>query len=184
MKKQVRSHARSTSLELCSNSLDVQLKRRNGPDDTWDDLTEADFVKSLNQQLHKVYHFQENKLKEINESLTKYEVEVKDLIDASRAMPHDEDEESGPGHESGHGDDTDSEDDEAFEGHFSEIEQELENLIADVHDLSTFLFFVLQAWLTVGAGQFTALNHTGFIKITKVRALSVSLQQKAYATES
>ncbi|KAM0791796.1 hypothetical protein ACM66B_004059 [Microbotryomycetes sp. NB124-2] len=120
----------------------------------WDDADEADFLKALESELDKVVRFQESKMAELTQKISEYEEEVKQLIEqADDASPSSSD--AGPHHpEAGdEGDDTDGSDDtdDEFEDRFVELEEDLAQIVADVHDL----------------GHFTQLNLTGFHKITK-----------------
>ncbi|GAA5938890.1 hypothetical protein JCM1841_000843 [Sporobolomyces salmonicolor] len=133
----------------------------------WDDADEADFIKALESELDKVVKFQESKIAELTEKITNYEQEVKDLIahaderrqikDASGpASESDGQDGQGLRNDEEQGDDegeeaSDTSDDDEFEDRFVELEEDLANVIADVHDL----------------GHFSHLNYTGFIKIVK-----------------
>ncbi|GAA5907321.1 hypothetical protein JCM5296_002691 [Sporobolomyces johnsonii] len=142
------------------------LKDRQGRHQ-WDDVDEADFIKALESELDKVVKFQESKIAELTDKITNYEQEVKDLIahadgrrqtkDASapaseadgqdgQGLRNDEEEGDDEGDEA-----SDTSDDDEFEDRFVELEEDLANVIADVHDL----------------GHFSHLNYTGFIKIVK-----------------
>jgi len=78
--------------------------------------------------------------------------------EAQEAHGNDADEGSDDDDESvDHGDDSHSMDE--IEEHFHLLEEEVANLVADVHDLALY----------------TKLNVTGFMKILKVRALHVNL---------
>ncbi|GAA5867318.1 hypothetical protein JCM1840_005027 [Sporobolomyces johnsonii] len=142
------------------------LKDRQGRHQ-WDDADEADFIKALESELDKVVKFQESKIAELTDKITNYEQEVKDLIahadgrrqskDASapaseadgqdgQGLRNDEEEGDDEGDEA-----SDTSDDDEFEDRFVELEEDLANVIADVHDL----------------GHFSHLNYTGFIKIVK-----------------
>ncbi|GAA5876812.1 hypothetical protein JCM8547_003172 [Rhodosporidiobolus lusitaniae] len=124
----------------------------------WDDADEADFIKALESELDKVVRFQEGKLNELTDKISTYESEVKALIAnsqerrdqrASRAgSTTDGDEEQGA--EDSDDSMSDTSDDEA-EDRYVDLEEDLANVIADVHDL----------------GHFSHLNYTGFIKIVK-----------------
>ncbi|BGP26784.1 vacuolar transporter chaperone 4 [Rhodotorula toruloides] len=125
----------------------------------WDDADEADFIKALASELDKVVKFQESKIAELTDKITNYESDVKELIataDASHQLQRQSDgnEEEGDGDvEAGGADDdslSDTSDDE-FEDRFVDLEEDLANVIADVHDL----------------GHFSHLNYTGFVKIVK-----------------
>ncbi|GAA6054074.1 hypothetical protein NBRC10513_006106 [Rhodotorula toruloides] len=126
----------------------------------WDDADEADFIKALASELDKVVKFQESKIAELTDKITNYESEVKDLIAAADAS-HQPQRSNGDGEaegedgdvEAGGADDdslSDTSDDE-FEDRFVDLEEDLANVIADVHDL----------------GHFSHLNYTGFVKIVK-----------------
>ncbi|KAG0150305.1 hypothetical protein CROQUDRAFT_212469 [Cronartium quercuum f. sp. fusiforme G11] len=131
----------------------------------WDDTDEQAFVNELDKELQKVADFQERKIADLHDSITFYESEVKDLIqstsghrlpsDSSKSgapevgnddnSPEDADEEGVISHTS------DGEPDEETEERYAALEEELTNIIADVHDL----------------GHFSHLNYTAFIKIIK-----------------
>ncbi|GAA5896511.1 hypothetical protein JCM8208_004219 [Rhodotorula glutinis] len=128
----------------------------------WDDADEAEFIKALESELEKVAKFQETKIAELTEKIDNYEDEVKNLIALSgehkrRDSPSGN---NGEGSSSAHDDPegaeatddsmSDTSDDE-FEDRFVDLEEDLANVIADVHDL----------------GHFSHLNYTGFIKIVK-----------------
>ncbi|SCZ95025.1 BZ3500_MvSof-1268-A1-R1_Chr11-3g03553 [Microbotryum saponariae] len=120
----------------------------------WDDADEADFIKALEGELDKVVKFQESKMSELTGKISAYEEEVKHLIahaDAS-APPTPTASEAGR-HPEELGDDGGSDDDtdDDTEDRFVDLEEDLANVIADVHDL----------------GHFTHLNFTGFVKIVK-----------------
>ncbi|EGG03659.1 uncharacterized protein MELLADRAFT_49481 [Melampsora larici-populina 98AG31] len=125
----------------------------------WDDTDEQAFVSELDKELQKVADFQERKILDLHESITFYEIEVKNLIsntpgtrnpdDSSKSSAtragDDADEEAIISHTS------DGEPDEDTEERYAALEEELTNIIADVHDL----------------GHFSHLNYTAFIKIVK-----------------
>ncbi|GAA6062235.1 hypothetical protein JCM10212_000814 [Sporobolomyces blumeae] len=129
----------------------------------WDDVDEADFLRALEGELDKVVKFQENKIAELSDKITNYEKEVKDLI-ATADSAHEEHVENrraaGEGSDAGRRNDEEEGDtsddasdvsDDEFEDRFVELEEDLANVIADVHDM----------------GHFSHLNYTGFIKIVK-----------------
>ncbi|KPV74039.1 uncharacterized protein RHOBADRAFT_45336 [Rhodotorula graminis WP1] len=130
----------------------------------WDDADEAEFIKALESELEKVAKFQETKIAELTEKIDNYEDEVKNLIALSGESKRRESSsgnDNGEGPSAEHGDDpegaeatddsmSDTSDDE-FEDRFVDLEEDLANVIADVHDL----------------GHFSHLNYTGFIKIVK-----------------
>ncbi|GAA6031847.1 hypothetical protein JCM8097_002018 [Rhodosporidiobolus ruineniae] len=124
----------------------------------WNDADEADFIKALESELDKVVRFQEGKINELTQKITAYESEVKELIATSQARRNvkaanseaEGDEEEGPPEDSDDDSMSDTSDDEA-EDRYVDLEEDLANVIADVHDL----------------GHFSHLNYTGFIKIVK-----------------
>lgn len=133
----------------------------------WDDADEADFIRALESELDKVVKFQENKINELTDKIASYDREVRELIASAKAARErkrhaesdDEDDEEGQAShpeaaEEGDDDDDDSFSDtsnDEFEDRFVDLEEDLANVIADVHDL----------------GHFSHLNYTGFVKIVK-----------------
>ncbi|GAA5905699.1 Vtc4p [Sporobolomyces salmoneus] len=133
-------------------------------DHKWDDADEADFLKALGGELDKIVKFQESKISELSEKINSYEQEVKDLIATADSAHKKQSTIKGTGdgddaglrndEEQGDDDDTDAgsdTSDDEFEDRFVELEEDLANVIADVHDM----------------GHFSHLNYTGFIKIVK-----------------
>lgn len=127
----------------------------------WDDGDEADFVKALEGELDKVVTFQENKISELMQQIALHESQVKVLIansssgnaTPSTSQPQLADTlqpapEAEPSDDGGTDDDDDGDE---IEDQFVELEEDLANVIADVHDL----------------GHFSHLNYTGFVKIVK-----------------
>ncbi|KAH7392273.1 VTC domain-containing protein [Phaeosphaeria sp. MPI-PUGE-AT-0046c] len=96
----------------------------------WDEEAEKDFVQQLEKELDKVYTFQRVKAEEIIRRIASSEKEVTESV--RRAQ------------EQGQDPDSESED-------FDLLEEDLSDIIADVHDLA----------------KFTQLNYTGFQKIIK-----------------
>ncbi|KAK4050695.1 vacuolar transporter chaperone [Microbotryomycetes sp. JL201] len=136
----------------------------------WDDADEADFLKGTCSNKRKVlkhaiaYKARRSMMAELTQKISEYEEEVKHLIEqADDAAPSSSD--SGPHHdEAAHdADDSDGSDDtdDEFEDRFVELEEDLAQIVADVHDL----------------GHFTQLNLTGFHKITKKH--DASLQSRS-----
>ncbi|KAG0660330.1 vacuolar transporter chaperone [Rhodotorula mucilaginosa] len=136
----------------------------------WDDADEADFIRALESELDKVVKFQENKINELTDKIASYDREVRELIASAKAARErkrhaesdDEDDEEGHGGQASHpeaaeeGDDDDDDSfsdtsNDEFEDRFVDLEEDLANVIADVHDL----------------GHFSHLNYTGFVKIVK-----------------
>ncbi|KAH9881083.1 hypothetical protein J1614_001576 [Plenodomus biglobosus] len=96
----------------------------------WDEKSEQNFVEQLEKELDKVYTFQRVKSEEIIRRIAASEKEVNDAV---ARVQRD------PGHE------------DAYEEDFDLLEEDLSDVIADVHDLA----------------KFTQLNYTGFQKIIK-----------------
>jgi len=110
-----------------------QLKRELGQrlarnDDSWGRQDEDEFVQMLESELDKVYSFQKLKLSEINRRIKSAERDVRHTVSVAETDPNEVD-----------------------ESQFEDLEDELQSIIADVHDLS----------------KFTRLNYTGFQKIVK-----------------
>ncbi|KAG0679145.1 vacuolar transporter chaperone [Pichia californica] len=98
----------------------------------WNDTLEEQFVDTLEQELDKVYNFFRLKHKEILRRVKEVETLVERTVQASKNA-------------------VDIEDLQYFEQDFQDLEEELSDIIADVHDLNTF----------------TRLNYIGFQKILK-----------------
>jgi hypothetical protein len=154
----------------------------------WDDSDEAEFIKKLQDELTKVSRFQEDKVAELHGQIALYSQEVQELVNIQQQRRNKQnnnqtntssggqtgvaklgdDEENinraGMGYDSDDEEDDDDDDlsteAEETERRFTELEEDLEVLIADVYDL----------------GRFTHLNYTGFIKIVKVRELVDSIE--------
>lgn len=98
----------------------------------WDEKSEQSFVEQLEKELDKVYTFQRVKSEEIIRRIASSEKEVSDAV--ARAQ------QQAPGQSS-----------DSVEEDFDLLEEDLSDIIADVHDLA----------------KFTQLNYTGFQKIIK-----------------
>lgn len=98
----------------------------------WDEKSEQSFVEQLEKELDKVYTFQRVKSEEIIRRIGASEKEVNDAV--ARAQQQI------PGQEN-----------DSVEEDFDLLEEDLSDVIADVHDLA----------------KFTQLNYTGFQKIIK-----------------
>ena len=96
----------------------------------WDEKSEQSFVEQLEKELDKVYTFQRVKAEEIIRRIAASEKEVNDAVTRAQQEPQN----------SGN-----------FEDDFDLLEEDLSDIIADVHDLA----------------KFTQLNYTGFQKIIK-----------------
>lgn len=111
------------SYDDLKNSLKNGLKNNKN----WNNQLEENFLSSLEAELDKVYTFQKVKSTEISRRIKDAEEQVSEVINAI---------------------DTDS---PPLEQDFEDLEEELSDIIADVHDLA----------------KFTRLNYTGFQKIIK-----------------
>jgi SPX domain protein involved in polyphosphate accumulation len=107
------------------SALKKQLKRKESSE--WDDTDEQAFIASLQDELAKIYKFQEETMADIWEQLHAYEGLVKELMDRPRSEERYHDEE--------HGEETDEDDDE-LEAKFADIEADLETLIWQTHEIS------------------------------------------------
>ena len=104
-----------------------RMAKNNG---VWTDKDEDDFVAILSKELDKVYTFQRVKAEEIIRRIAASEKEVNDAVARAQQEPQNSDN---------------------FEEDFDLLEEDLSDIIADVHDLA----------------KFTQLNYTGFQKIIK-----------------
>ena len=96
----------------------------------WDEKSEQSFVEQLEKELDKVYTFQRVKAEEIIRRIAASEKEVNDAVARAQQEPQNSDN---------------------FEEDFDLLEEDLSDIIADVHELA----------------KFTQLNYTGFQKIIK-----------------
>ena len=166
-----------SSQYLQYSDLKKDIKRRLAENQgTWTDKDEDEFVEELRMELDKVYSFQKSKVSELTGRIEQVNTEVNQLLAARaehEAGHHREhahgvegqgDEQHHPNdqhrdtlykacHNAGSDDefDSDSEETDHFEERFQDLEENLANVIADVHDLALF----------------TKLNYTGFLKIVK-----------------
>jgi SPX domain protein involved in polyphosphate accumulation len=109
----------------------------------WDEKSEQSFVEQLEKELDKVYTFQRVKAEEIIRRIAASEKEVNDAVARAQQEPQNSDN---------------------FEEDFDLLEEDLSDIIADVHDLA----------------KFTQLNYTGFQKIIKkhdVRIETIGMSQ-------
>ncbi|MCJ1353931.1 MAG: vacuolar transporter chaperone [Icmadophila ericetorum] len=102
------------------------------PKRQWSEKDEKSFIEQLEGELDRVFTFQRTKYKEIVKRIDNSEEEVKDVL--KRLESYDE---------------TENKDNLAED--FELLEQDLSDIIADVHDLA----------------KYTQLNYTGFQKIVK-----------------
>ncbi|KXS95214.1 hypothetical protein AC578_6936 [Pseudocercospora eumusae] len=102
----------------------------------WSEEDERRFVNQLEQELDKVFTFQKVKSQEIIRRIKASEKEVQDVIDRAEAAQN--------------GDDR-AKQNAPSEDEFLLLEEDLSDIIADVHDIA----------------KFTQLNYTGFQKIIK-----------------
>ena len=166
-----------SSQYLQYSDLKKDIKRRLAENQgTWTDKDEDEFVEELRMELDKVYSFQKSKVSELTGRIEQVNTEVNQLLAARaehEAGHHREHAHNGEGqgdeqhhpndqhrdtlykacHNAGSDDefDSDSEETDHFEERFQDLEENLANVIADVHDLALF----------------TKLNYTGFLKIVK-----------------
>jgi SPX domain protein involved in polyphosphate accumulation/uncharacterized membrane protein YidH (DUF202 family) len=101
----------------------------------WNEDDEKAFVQQLEGELDKVFTFQKLKSGEIVSRIKNGEVEVKELVDKQKRLDNAEDESR----------------ENELEEDFLLLEEDLSDIIADVHDLA----------------KYTQLNYTGFQKIIK-----------------
>ncbi|KAK7690538.1 hypothetical protein QCA50_005636 [Cerrena zonata] len=150
------------------NLLKRELKDRTVSGD-WSDKDEQQFTALLEKELDKVHDFQRAKTSELSRRIKDAEKAVKRLVTEEYTNGDDQpansttDPEAQPQrrtdvHQDAGSDDDDDSDDEtdvqsidALEDQFILLEEEVANLVADVHDLALF----------------TKLNITGFMKILK-----------------
>ena len=114
----------------------------------WDENDEKAFVGELEGELDKVFTFQRVKTEEVIRRLRATEREVAEVIDRV--------EKTGQLRPSANGNFPDQDLDEESEEDFLLLEYDINDIIADVHDLA----------------QFTRLNYTGFQKIIKKHDVS------------
>ncbi|KIW15663.1 hypothetical protein PV08_05712 [Exophiala spinifera] len=107
---------------------------KSGEREPWTEDDEASFIQLLEAELDKVYTFQKLKSQEIVSRIKSSEAEVKQVLERQEQQGH-----------------SDPESDSELEADFELLEQDLSDIIADVHDLA----------------KFTQLNYTGFQKIIK-----------------
>ncbi|KAF7312544.1 SPX domain-containing protein [Mycena indigotica] len=179
------------------NLLKRELKART-TGHGWRSKDEKEFTILLEKELDKIHDFQKAKTTELAHRIREAEKDVKRLVNEERifeenalrsprhhrmrspSSPDPETQlEDSLGLDGGSDDDTDSDEDvssmgadslDALEARFHGLEEEVANLVADVHDLALY----------------TKLNITGFMKILKVSivlvfptsSVSVSLSQK------
>lgn len=114
-----------------------------GKQKEWEEQDEENFVNQLEADLDKVYTFQKVKAQEIIKRIQSAEVEVNEVISRSDQRAPNEP-------HSGQAD-------VPTEEEFLLLEEDLSDVIADVHDLA----------------KFVQLNYTGFQKIIKKHDVSV-----------
>ncbi|KAJ4341392.1 vacuolar transporter chaperone [Didymella glomerata] len=103
---------------------------------TWDEKSEQSFVEQLEKELDKVYSFVRVKSEEIIRRIAASEKEVNTAV--AKSQEHLQSQQA-------------NQDGDPFEEDFELLEEDLSDIIADVHDLA----------------KFTQLNYTGFQKIIK-----------------
>lgn len=118
---------------ICYDELKYDLKKGlEETDNAWSNTLEEQFLGKLEGELDKVYNFFRLKHKEILRRVKESEALVNRTVEASKNA-------------------TDEEELQFFEQDFQDLEEELSDIIADVHDLNTF----------------ARLNYIGFQKILK-----------------
>ncbi|KZT40026.1 SPX-domain-containing protein [Sistotremastrum suecicum HHB10207 ss-3] len=161
------------------NGLKKNIKKRTSKAD-WTAQDEEEFVASLEKELDKIYRFQLSKTEELAQRISSAEREVLAFVAEYESSQH------GPGgsslteqrngngnhvdleaNDGGSDDELDSLDDrealsEDPDERFQILEEEVANLVADVHDLALY----------------TKLNYTGFIKIVKKHDKKTGLSLK------
>lgn len=131
-----------TETEADSKNLSVPRKGKGKTHKKeWTEEDEGRFVHKLEKELEKVHQKQQIKVIEIQRRIQASERDVKDLV---RSLN-----ERGPGQ------------DGPSEEEFMVLEEDLSDIIADVHDLQ----------------KFTQVNYTGFHKIMKKHDVSGPLQE-------
>ncbi|KAK6204555.1 polyphosphate synthetase protein [Scheffersomyces amazonensis] len=121
---------------IAYDDLKHQLKKGLKDNDyDWSNELEEDFLNSLEVELDKVYSFTKVKNTEVNRRIKESEKYVYEVVDAIHKYQENPNSVKNP----------------PQEHDFEELEEELSDIIADVHDLA----------------KFTRLNYTGFQKIIK-----------------
>ncbi|CAN3366619.1 vacuolar transporter chaperone complex subunit 4 [Diutina catenulata] len=117
------------------DELKHQMKKSLKDNDyVWNNQLEEEFLNEMEQELDKVWSFTKVKNTEVNRRIKEAEPEVMRVVDQMKAYRANPSQNTPPS-----------------EQEFDELEQELSDVIADVHDLA----------------KFTRLNYTGFQKIVK-----------------
>jgi SPX domain protein involved in polyphosphate accumulation/uncharacterized membrane protein YidH (DUF202 family) len=118
------------------DELKHQIKKSLKDNDyVWSNELEEEFLNSLEQELDKVYSFTKVKNTEVNRRIKQAEQFVYQVVDALQKYQNNDPQFPKPPQEQD----------------FEDLEEELSDIIADVHDLA----------------KFTRLNYTGFQKIVK-----------------
>ncbi|RMY48793.1 hypothetical protein D0865_07883 [Hortaea werneckii] len=124
------------SLQPVPENTNASGARKKSSSQAWSEEDEQRFVNHLEEELDKVFTFQRVKSQEIIRRINASEKEVNEVIARSQAA--------------GQGDER-AKANAPTEEEFSLLEEDLSDIIADVHDLA----------------KFTQLNYTGFQKIIK-----------------
>ncbi|KAJ2918482.1 hypothetical protein MD484_g1970, partial [Candolleomyces efflorescens] len=165
------------------NGLKRELKARTSGRH-WNDQDEEEFRAMLTKELDKIHDFQKDKTSELSKRIREAEKEVKKLVaeehetdrdprsgSTSRADIEGQQADHDPyAHDGGSDDDLSDDEDghdsdesyDALEERFHGLEEEVANLVADVHDLALY----------------TKLNITGFMKILKKHDKQTKFQLK------
>ncbi|KAG6862512.1 hypothetical protein C0995_000060 [Termitomyces sp. Mi166 len=131
----------------------------------WSEKDEGQFTTFLESELDKIHDFQKSKASELARRIKDAEKDVERFVASDHDQNHDSPRLETSGeveaqhaehyvHDGGSDDDLSDDEEESFdelEDHFHRLEEEVANLVADVHDLALY----------------TKLNITGFMKILK-----------------
>lgn len=132
---------------IAYDDLKHQIKKNLKDNDyVWSNQLEEDFLNALEEELDKVYSFTKVKNTEVLRRIKQLETYVYEVVDALQKYQAGSAEATTP----------------PSEEDFEELEQELSDIIADVHDLA----------------KFTRLNYTGFQKIIKKHDKSTGFNLK------
>ncbi|RLV96189.1 Vacuolar transporter chaperone 4 [Spathaspora sp. JA1] len=121
---------------IAYDDLKHQLKKGLKDNDyVWNNQLEEEFLNGLETELDKVYSFTKVKNTEVNRRIKESEAYVYEVVDTLQRYQNNDPQVTSPPQEQD----------------FEDLEEELSDIIADVHDLA----------------KFTRLNYTGFQKIIK-----------------
>lgn len=183
-------HSRNSPFEPHHVLRCEQKELKKADSASWDDADEAAFIQHLDDELRKIYHFQEQKVSEIWAQLKEKEGTVQELLAVQRRRQEqqsnsEDDEDDGFAHHASSGardveeggNNTNSNHSEQQQQQEHEQEEEEEDALTDTDDddedldarftdAETDLETLI--WETHEIAKYTTLCHTGFTKITKV----------------